>query len=1182
MNRSLSKIISATLAAQLSIGALLAAVPAANAAPAVVPGTPYISSGTYDVTVPHIVIQQVYGAGLSSATDAYASHGFIELFNPTDSDVSLDGWSLQYADRSGKTGPTGNWEQLNLSGTIKAKSSYLVRAKATGTTGAKVDLSDKGDLDWDRYINNKGLKVVLMSNDDGLSNDLKNPFAADPLPEGYVDMLGTGSNDSGSDIDGYETDYPTGDSAGTSKKKSLRRIDFQDTDNNKNDFRQVDYSSITDSAYEANRPHDSEEGAWADLPDPLNFETTSLPAAYANQPYTASIGAAGGVAPYTFSATGLPEGLSLSTEGAVYGTPTAVALGLPITFTVTDSATPTANVKSVTLSLNVDTYRPTVTDTLSINKIADYSVGATSADGGVAEIVKFNKDNGKFYLVNGSATPPSLDIVSLGQADGTLDKEKSVLVAELAEQTEGFAFGDLTSVDVNTTTKRIYAAVQEEDSLKQGLILELDYDGNLLRSFQAGVQPDMVKSTKDGRYVLSADEGEPRDGINDPAGSVTIVDTTTGTSVQVYFDDEEAIADDVHIRGSVDEDGIIRSKGSKADAYLDFEPEYITLSSDNGTAYVSLQENNAIATIDIGAKQVVSVKSLGYKDFSEAANALDVQSDSSILLENVPFKGTYMPDGIASYSVNGVTYLLTANEGDATEWPEEDPIRANIAKLGDIKASLDPDSEAYAFVNGTTKYDGVEVLTDRGNDSIYMLGGRSFSIWNADTLEQVYDSGSDFEVITSQRLPEYFNASNSKIKMDDRSTKKGPEPEDIKTGVVGNHIFAFVGLERVGGIMTYDITNPTAPTFVNYTNSRVFADEQNKVNLDTFTGPEGLEFIPAEESPTGRALLLVAFEVGGKVGVYELETTKVELSRKTLSLTASGSGATLTAAVTPVGGSEASVTWSSSNTAVATITENGVVSPLSAGTAVIRAVSADGYGSAEAVVTVAAAPVVTPSTPTNPTTTEPDDESGEETDGSTTNPTSPTSPTNPTNPGTNAPSFVDVSTGHWASEVIAKLASKGIMQGMPDGSFQPNKRMTRAEYMAVLARLLGLDTSSASANVFKDVPSGKWYSSYINVLAEQGIAGGFADGTFHPDQDLTREEAFVLLYRAMKDKLGSASGGSSLDSFKDNANVSSWAREAVSALVQAGVLQGGTDGKLNPKLTITRAEIAKIVASFLD
>ncbi|MDF2838176.1 MAG: Ig domain protein group 2 domain protein, partial [Paenibacillus sp.] len=517
-------------------------------------------------------------------------------------------------------------------------------------------------------------------------------------------------------------------------------------------------------------------------------------------------------------------------------------------------------------------------DAFQVNKLGEYVVGSNE-DGGVAEIVKFNKDNGKFYLVNGAANPPSLDIVSLGNGQGNLELDKRVLVKDLAE-TDGFLFGDLTSVDINTATDRIFVAVQAEGAMEEGKILALDYSGNLVAEYEAGVQPDMIKSTPNGDYVMTADEAEPRlgftagVGLQDAPGSVTIVDTATGESTQVYFDNEDVIDNDVHIRNTLQPDGdIITGKGPKSHAYLDFEPEYITLSGDNSTVYVALQENNAIATIDIKGKTVLSVKSLGTKDHGLPGNELDLIKDGDIHLESVPFKGVYMPDGLASYTVGGSTYLFTANEGDATEWDGLE----NIAKLKDIKGDLTVGSATYDFMEGNGAYDKVEVLTDRGNDSIYLFGSRSFSIWNAATMEQVYDSGSDFETVTSQRYPEFFNVSNSKVEMDDRSPKKGPEPEDIKVGMVGNRALAFVGLERIGGIMTYDVTNPTAPEFLNYVNTRDFLNDAEELNLDTDTGPEGIEFIPANVSPTGLPLLLVAFEVGGRVGVYELGVTKVTL-----------------------------------------------------------------------------------------------------------------------------------------------------------------------------------------------------------------------------------------------------------------------------------------------------------------
>ncbi|GAA0133246.1 hypothetical protein YSY43_00860 [Paenibacillus sp. YSY-4.3] len=584
------------------------------------------------------------------------------------------------------------------------------------------------------------------------------------------------------------------------------------------------------------------------------------------------------------------------------------------------------------------------TDKLYIRKIGSYQVGSTNKDGGVAEIVKYNKGNRRFYLVNGSSNPPSLDIVKL--AGGVLTKEKTIQVKELAE-TDGFQYGDLTSVDIHAETKRIAVAVQEADAAKAGKILVMDEDGNLLTSYEAGVQPDMVLFTLDGRYILTADEGEPRLAGVDPEGSVTIVDTLTGEVTHVKFDDPAVIDDAVHIRGASGADGSITGPGTKADAVFDLEPEYIALSADGETAYVSLQENNAIAEIDIAAKKVTAVRGLGVKDLSDPANSLDLVKDGTIKLENVPFFGQYMPDGVAAYDFGGQTYLFTANEGDVTEWPG----RMNGTTLGELRTRLNPGSAAAQFLEGNgTVYDKVEVAGDMGSDGVYLFGGRSFSIWNAADMRLVYDSGNDFEQITAQRLPDNFNASHSKTEKDDRSGKKGPEPEYVTVGRVGDKVFAFIGLERIGGVMTYDVTNPAAPEFVNYTNTRDFG-----AGLDTDTGPEGLEFIAAPDSPTGRPLLLVANEVGGTVAVLELEVTKVTLNKTDLHLNLGEAGEKLTAVVDAVGVGQIGVKWTSSNAGVAAVNADGLVTPVSAGIAEVTAISDDGYGMAMAKVTVSEA-----------------------------------------------------------------------------------------------------------------------------------------------------------------------------------------------------------------------------------
>lgn len=968
------RFLSLFLAAEIAVTALMGTgVAMADGVATPLAGTPYNAANAYSVSVPHVIINQVYGGGTAATNGAFISNGFIELYNQTDQDIDLTGWSLQYNDRgnSDTTGAiTSPWKKLDLSGTIKAHSSFLVTTATTNTpdrsADAKVDISDKGDLTWNtQFINNKGMKVVLMSNQTQLDTTMVNPF--NDKPAGYVDMIGTGSNDNGSTIDGYETDFPTGSAGGTSKKKAIRRVSdsvtggIKDSDNNKGDFQQIDYEALTAAGKEnelaAVIPHNSAFGPWGvtapeqpETPEanPVAITTTAIAGATIGSAYTAAVAASGGTAPYTFSATNLPAGLTLNrTSGEITGTPTAAAKSSLVTVTAADSANPVATgTKSFWLTIGQPIRD--LQDTFSIEKIGSLSISTPNKDGGVAEIVKYNKDNNKFYLVNGSGNPPTLEIVSLGNATGTLTTEKTVLVKNLSE-TKGFEYGDLTSVDINTTTKRIAVSVQAKDARTPGKIIVLDYNGNYITEYGAGVQPDMIKSTEDGRYILTADEAEPRDMTNgDAKGSITIVDTVANKSTQVYFDNPDVIEDGVHIRGDVTKE-TSDAPGTKEDAEYDFEPEYIALSGDGKTAYVTLQENNAIAVVDIATLKVTAVKDLGYKDFNEAVNALDVQSNSAIQLETVPFKGMYMPDGVSSYTVNGKTYLFTANEGDASEF------RTNASTVGAMKDKLDHNSDTYKFLQNTTAYDGIEVAADMGNDGIYMYGGRSFSIWNADTMDQVYDSGNDFETITAERVPDYFNVSNSKITMDDRSVKKGPEPEDIKVGKVGNRELAFIGLERTGGFMTYDVTDPEHPQFANYTNTRVYKGSDNKVNLDTDTGPEGIEFIPASASPTGQPLLLVAYEVGGKVGVYQLNVTKVSLDKKSLSLVAGGTAGQLTATAVPASNASSTVTWSSSQPAVATVDQTGKVTPLKAGTAVITVTSADGYAVAESTVTVTAA-----------------------------------------------------------------------------------------------------------------------------------------------------------------------------------------------------------------------------------
>ena len=505
-------------------------------------------------------------------------------------------------------------------------------------------------------------------------------------------------------------------------------------------------------------------------------------------------------------------------------------------------------------------------NTPALEKIAGYSTGYSDQEGGVAEIVAYSQDNQKFYLVNGREQ--KLDIVSLagltaGEEGQSLTLEQRLDVSQMIP---GFAFGDLTSVAVDPVHDRVAVAVQAEDYAAKGAILLLDYEGEYLAHYPAGVQPDNVTFSPDGRYVLSANEGEPRQGYEngtDPQGSVTIVDLAAETPAPntVTFEAFDAQREAL-VAGNV-----ILKQGQNPST--DLEPEYIAVDGDSTTAYVALQEANSIAVLDLASGQFTGVYSLGFKDHSQPGNELDAnKEDKQAKLQNEAFMGVYMPDGIALYEAGGKTFLLTANEGDASEWEEY----ANITTV--VTGTVEEDGETTDVeveVLDKTKLDGLPAVEEGTH---FTLGGRSFSLYEVteDGLTQVFDSGSDFESITAQAYPDHFNASNKNNKLDSRSDAKGPEPESVTVNLVDGKPYAYVGLERIGGVMVYDLSDPTHPTFVEYVNTRDFTVDFPEAGTDPAQGDvsvEGMCAVPASASPTGQALLLTANEVSGTVAVFQ-------------------------------------------------------------------------------------------------------------------------------------------------------------------------------------------------------------------------------------------------------------------------------------------------------------------------
>jgi len=540
-----------------------------------------------------------------------------------------------------------------------------------------------------------------------------------------------------------------------------------------------------------------------------------------------------------------------------------------------DSSTPDSElIDSFSVTKNADGGAKTTGEengnaSLDLTQEARYDAGMTNADGGVMEIVDYNTVTGWAYAVNGQtgnvtaiAVKDMADSESVDLLDGNDIDVKSIVEANC----EGFTYGDMTSVAVSADGTKLAAAVQAEGYADNGrvAVFTCNADGTLTfeQAYETGVQPDMVTFTPDDSRILTANEGEPRegyaDGAVDPAGSVTVITVADGTAVNVDF----TAYDSNEERQKLVDAGIVMKKDTVPSE--DLEPEYIAAGND--TAYVTLQEANAIAVIDLGSLKVTGIYSAGYEDYSTTAVDIDKKDEAYNPAVYESLRGIRMPDGVALYSVDGVDYIVMANEGDSREWG--DYLNEDERDFGDGQTS--PTGKITAENSGLTgkvvffdssDYDGL----DSGLD--YVFGGRSFTVFRADEsgLTEIYDSGSDFEAKTAEYIPENFNCSNDDKSLDDRSGKKGPESESITVGTVGERTYAFIGLERVGGVMVYDITDPAETVYVNYINSRDFSED-----IAGDDSPEGLCFIPAADSADGNAYLLAACEVSGTVAAYEL------------------------------------------------------------------------------------------------------------------------------------------------------------------------------------------------------------------------------------------------------------------------------------------------------------------------
>ena len=555
----------------------------------------------------------------------------------------------------------------------------------------------------------------------------------------------------------------------------------------------------------------------------------------------------------------IPAGITVDdATGFLEGTSATPIYNLPIVVTAESFGEMVADTFNIS-------FEPTKTRVLS--QLGTLKLGAF--DEGASEISTFDAMSKKLFVTN--AESDRIDIVDM------TNPAMMSLLGSIDITTYG---GGINSVSAYNGL--IVAAIEADVKQDNGKVVAFNTDGVFQWQVTVGALPDMVTFNEDGTKIIVANEGEPSGDYSvDPEGSISIIDVATqavSTADFTAFNAQEVTlkAQGVRIFGRSAKGEGTAAGGTPATVAQDLEPEYITV--EGNLAYVTLQENNALAIVDIAAATVTNVIALGAKDHSIAGNGIDASDKSDAIdIRTWPVFGYYMPDAITSFSVGTDTYLLTANEGDAREY-ESDSEELAFAEESRVKdLILDPTAFPNAdFLQSNDALGRLTVTTINGDtdndgdyDELYAYGARSFTIWNAATAEVVFDSGDELEQITAFAYPENFNTSNDKDSFKNRSDNKGPEPEAITVGTVGDITYAFVGLERMGGIAVYDITDPTSPQFVEYFNNRDFSiDVEAEGHGDL--GPEGIVFIPAADSPNGTAMIVVSNEVSGTVTTYAI------------------------------------------------------------------------------------------------------------------------------------------------------------------------------------------------------------------------------------------------------------------------------------------------------------------------
>jgi len=542
---------------------------------------------------------------------------------------------------------------------------------------------------------------------------------------------------------------------------------------------------------------------------------------------------------------------------------------------------------------------------LNISLVGRAVLNAQSPEG-AAEIVAYQASKKWIYAINSSGDEAVVNIIPADTFDTAALVQDNEGIVSATNLTSTITLtlndntpGDANSIAIDENNQMLAVAMAAKNVGEAGQIAFYDISGDtpaFIKNVPAGFLPDMVTFNQDGTKVVVANEGEPNGDYSiDPEGSVSIInivegvvaDTATNIDFTTYNSQQAELESDGFVFANPT-GRTINGNVINTTVAMDLEPEYVSISKDNKYAYVSIQENNGLAIINLEDNSV-ELKALGFKDWS------NLQIDASDKDGGVNFKsypglyGMYQPDTISSFSWKGANFIVSANEGDAREYFFDVTDEADCTAKGGL--DYDEDDGCLAYIDESRVEDltlaanfdylnnddddigRLKVSTVKGDtnddgqyESLYAYGARSFTIWDSNGLV-VFDSGDDIGRITASVHGEAFNNNEDENEGDTRSDDKGAEPEALTIGTIDERTFAFIGLERMGGIMVYDITNPYDVQFEDYFYNRGVIEG---ADITGDLAPEGMVFVTAEQSATGEPLLIIGNEISGSIAVWQI------------------------------------------------------------------------------------------------------------------------------------------------------------------------------------------------------------------------------------------------------------------------------------------------------------------------